>query len=79
MIFYGPVFVTGTLSTSGNSGQGAKFFGGVIAGNVALDDVTKLAGGALVNYSSCAIKRALGGSAVPAAFSERGFVQLYGN
>ena len=77
VIFYGPVFVTGTLSTSGNSGQGAKFFGGVIAGNVALDDVTKLAGGALVNYSSCAIKRALGGSAVPGMFAERGFVQLY--
>jgi hypothetical protein len=77
VIFYGPVFVTGTLSTSGNSGQGAKFYGGVIAGNVALDDVTKLAGGALVNYSSCAIKRALGGSAVPAAFGERGFIQLY--
>ena len=59
MVFYGPVFVTGTLSTTGNSGQGAKFFGGVIAGNVALDDLTKLAGGALVSYSSCAVKRAL--------------------
>ncbi len=77
VIFYGPVFVTGTLSTSGNSGQGAKFFGGVIAGNVALDDVTKLAGGALVNYSSCAIKRALGGTAQPAVFAERSWVQMY--
>jgi hypothetical protein len=69
--------VTGTLSTSGNSGQGAKFFGGVIAGNVALDDLTKLSGGALVNFSSCALKRALGGSAKPAAFNERGWVQIY--
>lgn len=77
MVFYGPVFVTGTLSTTGNSGQGAKFFGGVIAGNVALDDVTKLAGGALVNYSSCAIKRALQGSATPAALQERSWMQLY--
>ena len=77
MIFYGPVFVTGTLSTAGNSGQGAKFFGGVIAGNVALDDLTKLAGGALVNYSSCALKRALQGSATPAALAERSWVQLY--
>jgi Tfp pilus assembly protein PilX len=77
MVFYGPVFVTGTLSTSGNSGQGAKFFGGVIAGNVALDDLTKLAGGALVNFSSCALKRALGGSAKPAAFNERGWAQIY--
>ena len=77
MVFYGPVFVTGTLSTSGNSGQGAKFFGGVIAGNVALDDLSKLAGGALVSYSSCAIQRALQNSATPAALAERSWVQLY--
>lgn len=77
MVFYGPVYVTGTLSTSGNSGQGAKFYGGVIAGNVALDDVTKLAGGALVNYSSCAIARALAGAAAPAVFAERSWIQLY--
>ena len=77
MVFYGPVFVTGTLSTAGNSGQGAKFFGGVIAGNVALDDLTKLAGGALVSYSSCAIHRALQNSATPMALAERSWVQLY--
>lgn len=77
MVFFGPVFVTGTLSTSGNSGQGAKFYGGVIAGNVALDDLTKLAGGALVSYSSCAVKRALANSATPTPFAERSWVQLY--
>jgi hypothetical protein len=77
MIFYGPVFVTGTLSTSGNKSQGAKFYGGVIAGNVSLDDLTKLAGGALVSYSSCAIRRALQNSATPAPFAERSWVQLY--
>ncbi len=77
MVFYGPVFVTGTLSTSGNSNQGAKFYGGVIAGNVALDDVTKLSGGALVSFSSCALKRALGGSAKVGALTERSWIQLY--
>jgi hypothetical protein len=77
MVFYGPVFVTGTLSTTGNSGQGAKFFGGVVAGNVALDDLTKLAGGALVSYSSCAIQRALQNSATPSPLAERSWVQLY--
>jgi hypothetical protein len=77
MVFYGPVFVTGTLSTTGNSGQGAKFFGGVIAGNVSLDDLTKLAGGALVSYSSCAIQRALQNTATPTALAERSWVQLY--
>jgi Tfp pilus assembly protein PilX len=77
MVFYGPVFVTGTLSTSGNKNQGAKFFGGVIAGNVALDDVNKLTGGALVTYSSCAIKRALDNTATPGPLAERSWVQLY--
>jgi hypothetical protein len=77
MVFYGPVYVTGTLSTSGNSSQGAKFYGGIIAGNVALDDLTKLSGGALVSYSSCAIKRALENTATPGALAERSWVQLY--
>jgi hypothetical protein len=77
MVFYGPVFVTGTLATSGNKSQGAKFYGGVIAGNVQLDDLTKLAGGALVTYSSCAIKRALQNSAEPKLLAERSWVQLY--
>lgn len=77
MVFYGPVYVTGTLSTSGNSGQGAKFYGGVVAGNVALDDLTKLSGGALVSYSSCAIKRALQNSATPSILAERSWIQLY--
>jgi Tfp pilus assembly protein PilX len=77
MVFYGPVFVTGTLSTTGNSNQGAKFYGGVIAGNVALDDLSKLAGGALVSYSSCAIHRALQNSAKIGTLAERSWVQLY--
>ena len=77
MVFFGPVMVTGTLSTTGNSGQGAKFYGGVIAGNVALDDLSKLAGGALVSYSSCAIHRALQNSATIGTLAERSWVQLY--
>jgi hypothetical protein len=71
------VFVLGTLRTTGNSGQGAKFYGGVVAGNVALDDLTKLAGGALVSYSSCAIARALQGSATASVLAERSWAQLY--
>jgi Tfp pilus assembly protein PilX len=77
MVFYGPVYITGTLSAAGNSNQGAKFYGGVIAGNVALDDLTKLTGGAAVDYSSCAIKRALQNSATPTALNERSWMQLY--
>ena len=77
MIFYGPVFITGTLSTSGNGGGGSKFYGGVIAGNVALDDLTKLAGGAEITYSSCALHRALSNTATPTSLAERSWVQLY--
>jgi hypothetical protein len=76
MIFYGPVVVTGTLSTAGNSSGGSKFYGGVIAGNVALDD-NKVSGGAMVNYSSCALKRALTNSAQVQPLTERSWIQLY--
>ena len=77
MVFYGPVFVTGTLSTAGNKNQGAKFYGGVIAGNVNLDDVNKLSGQALVSYSSCAVRRALQNSSTPAPLAERSWAQIY--
>jgi hypothetical protein len=77
MVFYGPVFVSGTFSTAGNKNQGAKFYGGVIAGNVLLDDTNKLSGQALVSYSSCAVRRALQNSSTPAALAERSWVQVY--
>jgi len=74
--FYGPVIVTGGVNIRGTGSDDVKFYGGVLAQDVTLDD-SKLTGNAMVNYSSCAIKRALSGSATPEAFSERSFVQLY--
>jgi hypothetical protein len=74
--FYGPVIVTGGVNIRGTGSDDVKFYGGVLAQDVTLDD-SKLTGNATVNYSSCAIKRALNGSAIPEAFSERSFVQLY--
>lgn len=53
--FYGPVIVKGTLSTAGTGGH---VNGGVIAANVNLDTSTVL-GNALVQYSTCAVTRAL--------------------
>lgn len=53
--FYGPVIVRGTLSTAGTGGH---FNGGVIAANVDLDTSTVL-GNALVQFSSCAVSRAI--------------------
>ena len=76
-VFYGPVIARGSVSTRGNNGgQGAKFYGGIVAQNVDLDD-NRLTGGATVLYSSCALDRALKGSASVVPLNERSWVQLY--
>ena len=74
--FYGPVIVTGGVDVRGTGSDDVKFYGGILAQNVTLDD-SRLTGNATVNYSSCAIKRALQGSAVPTPLNERSWVQLY--
>jgi hypothetical protein len=53
--FFGPVYVKGTLSTSGTGGH---FNGGVVAANFDLSTSTVL-GNAVVTYSSCAVQRAI--------------------
>jgi len=53
--FYGPVWVKGELTTQGTGGH---FNGGVVAANVDLGTSTVL-GDAVVNYSSCAVTRAV--------------------
>jgi hypothetical protein len=74
--FYGPVIVTGAVNIRGTGSDDVKFYGGVLAQDVTLDD-SRLTGNATVNYSSCAIRRALSGSATPTALNERSWVQLY--
>jgi hypothetical protein len=73
--FYGPVVVRGELSTAGTGGH---VHGGLIAANVNLDTSTVL-GNAVVQYSSCAVTRAVLNNsrltfAVP--LSERSWVDL---
>lgn len=73
--FYGPVIVKGTVSTAGTGGH---FFGGLIAANVELATTTVL-GDALVQFSSCAVTRALLNNAALAFASplaERSWVDL---
>ena len=74
--FYGPVIVTGGVNVRGTGSDDVKFYGAIMAQNVTLDD-SRLTGNATVNYSSCAIRRALQGSAIPTPLSERSWVQLY--
>ncbi len=74
--FYGPVIVTGGVNIRGTGSDDVKFYGGVMAQDVTLDD-SKLTGNATVNYSSCAIRRALQGSATAIPLTERSWIQLY--
>ena len=74
--FYGPVIVTGGVNIRGTGTDDVKFYGGVLAQDITLDD-SKLSGNAEVNYSSCAIRRALRGSATMASLNERSWIQLY--
>lgn len=71
--FYGPVLVKGRLSTQGTGGH---FQGGVIAANVSLDQ-TSILGNAVINYSSCAIARALQNAAPAAPLRSRSWANLY--
>lgn len=71
--FYGPVIVKGSLSTAGTGGH---FNGGVMAANVDLEQSTLL-GDAVINYSSCALSKALNGAATPAFLQRRSWTELY--
>jgi len=71
--FTGLIIATGMLKANGT---GNKITGGVLAQNADLDDIA-LIGNPVVNYSSCAISRALGASANVRPLTERSWVQLY--
>ncbi|MBI3982309.1 MAG: hypothetical protein HY337_05315 [Gemmatimonadetes bacterium] len=71
--FYGPVMVRGTINTQGTGGH---FNGGVIAANVNLDQSVVL-GDAVVNFSTCALTKALVSSAQATTMRERSWVNLY--
>ena len=74
--FFGPVIATGAVNVRGTGSDDVKFYGGIIASDVQLDD-SRLSGNATVLYSSCAIRRALQGSGVVTRLAERGWIQIY--
>jgi hypothetical protein len=71
--FTGLIIATGLLKANGT---GNKITGGVLAQNADLDDVA-LIGNPVVNYSKCAISRALSASAAVKPLTDRSWVQLY--
>jgi hypothetical protein len=73
--FFGPVIATGSVDVRGTGTDDVKFYGGIIASDVQLDD-NRLSGNATVLYSSCANRRALQGSGVVTRLAQRGWVQL---
>lgn len=75
--FYGPVIIRGTLTTNGSGGH---FWGGTIAENFQNEN-QKVLGNAELQYSSCALGRALLGSSFnrPSVIPERSWVDLTGS
>jgi hypothetical protein len=74
--FNGPVIVRGTVTISGAGGNPANFYGGIIAANVVVDD-NSLSGNANINFSQCAITRALNFGSVAWPLQERGWIGMY--
>ncbi len=71
--FFGVVITRGLLKTTGTGGH---FNGAVMAANVDLDD-NSILGDALVQYSSCAVARALTNAAPGALLRSRGWLYSY--
>jgi hypothetical protein len=72
--FNGIVIVRGELSTQGT---GNKITGAVLAQNAELGDETTIIGNPVINYSACAVERALVGNASLKPLVERSWAQLY--
>lgn len=73
--FYGPVIIKGALKITGNSAA-PRFMGGVMAENVDINN-NMMAGNSVVSYSSCAIEKAVNGSATAAFDKTRGWMEMY--
>lgn len=71
--FFGPVIVLGEVRSTGTGGH---VYGGLMARNAQLDP-SVITGNSVVNYSSCAVTRALLGAAAVTPLNERSWAQLF--
>ncbi|MGK2933794.1 MAG: hypothetical protein ACSLFE_00915 [Gemmatimonadaceae bacterium] len=71
--FYGPVIVRGRIKTTGTGG---KLNGGVMTANIQLDQNTVL-GDATINYSRCAVEKAIAASAKPRRLVQRAWTEVH--
>ena len=74
--YFGITVVRGSMQTAGGGATEAHFYGTVLAQNISLD-IQSVAGRATLQYSKCAIIRALQNSSKVAAMRSRGWVQLF--
>lgn len=73
--FYGPVIVRGRIKAVGTAG-GGKLTGAVMAANVDIEDDSQILGDATIRYSSCAIEKAVSGSANPRRLVQRAWTEV---
>jgi hypothetical protein len=74
--FFGIAIALGEFTTAGGGTSSAHFWGGVMAQNASLD-TQNITGHATLNYSRCAIERALQATGTTAPLRSRGWVALY--
>jgi Tfp pilus assembly protein PilX len=72
--FTGLIIAKGGIKISGN---GNKITGALLAQDVALDDQNSISGNTTLQYSSCAISKALAGSASAKPLTQRSWAQVY--
>jgi hypothetical protein len=72
--FYGIVVARGTIKASGSNNA---IYGGEMAAAIDEGDAVTLAGSTKIQYSSCAITRALSASSYPVVAKGRAWVNLY--
>jgi len=71
---------TGLIVAKGGikiTGNGNKITGALLAQDVAIDDQNVISGNSTLQFSSCALSKAIKGSAVAKALNQRSWVQVY--
>ncbi|MGH7631217.1 MAG: pilus assembly PilX family protein [Gemmatimonadales bacterium] len=74
--FYGLVIAKGAVDLGGTGSDGGKVFGGLFSQNIEINDQSIIHGNASVQYSNCAILRALTGGALPVPISGHAWTQV---
>lgn len=75
--FFGITIIQGKLNTAGGGNADAHFYGAVMAHDSVQVGNNQIAGNATINYSRCAILKALDATGLIAIMRSRGWVQLF--